>query len=185
MKGKIHVPKCLRFIEYNKKFFKKENENLYTYESIIPENGICEQIRATFYRIKGKFHKIYETELSCNQIKSACSSVPLYYKGGNNNIINYNIITNKCKEIDNYFNKENEKEHKIECKFGKVKMTYKKLFVQVFGEIEKNLDDEFKVINENYHLFKLKKKTKTDFKKHADKIIKESKYKNSPNYIKL
>jgi len=182
---KLHVPNCLRLFDYNKKFFKKESENLYTYEGIIPKNGIKEKFEATYYRIKGKFHAIAEAPFNVEELNNLMAIMPLYYKQANNKIINYNIHSNKSKEIDNYFNTENENDHTIESKSGKLKLTYKNIFVQAFGELEKNIDNEFIVINEKKHYFTIDKKTKKDFKKHAEKILKESKYKNEPDFYKI
>jgi len=102
----------IKVVNFEKEFLKKTNDNSYYYFGVVPQEGL--RTVAYFSKKKAKWNLIYRTKAKNNSgycVDNMELKCPVYYKGGNNEIINLKICSSQANNVDNNYIKEQNNDY--------------------------------------------------------------------------
>ena len=160
-----------------------ENNYIFTWNGEIDNGRIIEDyiymnMKTTKWKIS--FKQNFKTQKSKKAIRELIITMPKYFKGGNNNIIEYNIKTDLSNKIDDNFIKESEKN--IQLKYNN--LSNGNGFYLIESIIENSSVKNYTCENFNMFLIKVSDKEKEIFTPLIKQILKEDKT-NNLDYIKI
>ena len=160
-----------------------ENNYIFTWNGEIDNGKIIEDyiylnMKKTKWKIS--FKQNFKTQISKKSIKELIITIPKYFKGGNNNIIEYNIQTDLSNKIDDNFIIESEKN--IQLKYNN--LSNGNGFYLIESIIENSSEKNYICENFNMFLIKVSDKEKEIFTPLIKQILKEDKS-NNLDYIKI
>ena len=179
----INIPKEYCVINTENEIFKTEilNEK-YIWENIIPENGLNEFFKISYWDATWKctIYQEFETEYENDYIRHVEIFTPKFYIDGNLNVKKYEIRCSLNEGIDNKIIQDLGNRYH----FLMENVQSQNVFFQIISKFTIDINSPYKVNIKESDIPKLNNLDKEYFKEIALEIIKNDKS-NKPNYFKI